>query len=396
MRGGLTLLVSAAALLAVGSGGAVWAAAVDYDVVIRNGRVLDGLGNPWVYADVAIKNGRLVKIGRVPGRGAREIDAEGDYVSPGWIDMMDQSGDVLKVNGLAENKLREGVTSAIAGEGGAPVPSAQLAAYFTQLQHQGVSMNFGTYYGATQAREEVMGDVAGAPTPEQMARMKAHVDEAMRAGAMGIATALIYPPASFQTTDELVELSKVAAKYDGIYASHMRDESADLLKAIKESIDIGERAGIQVEIFHFKAAWAPGWGKLVPEAGAMIDAARSQGVSIAADISTMTLRLCPVPESVSSLKVTSAMKSSNATFPPTSVRIGILCGSHFTSDLRAATFSPFVICSTEPVWTMYFSSSRSFSSTIRISALRFSMMFSPFSFTTPERPRASRCPRYAS
>src|SRR5690349_9603594 len=271
-----------AALLALT--GSALAQQPEYDVVIRNGRVLDGMGNPWVSADVAIRDGRLAKIGRVEGRGRREIDARGDYVAPGFIDMMDQSGEVLRKNGTAENKLRQGVTTAIAGEGGTPVPSAQIAEYFAQLERQGISLNFGTYYSAAQARVEVMGDRAGAPTREQMEKMKAHVSEAMSAGAQGIATALIYPPDSFQSTDDLVELAQVAAKYGGIYASHMRDESADLLKAIQESIDICERAGIQVEIFHFKAAWRPGWGKLVPEAGALIEHARSRGDNIAADI----------------------------------------------------------------------------------------------------------------
>ena len=259
-----------------------------YDVVIRNGRVLDGNGNPWVNADVAIKDGRFVKIGRVEGRGSREIDAQGDYVSPGWIDMMDQSGEVLLKNGLAENKLREGVTTAIAGEGGTPVPAAQIADYFKKLEFQGISLNFGTYYSSGQARVEVMGDVAGHPSAQQMDAMKAHVDEAMRAGAMGIATALIYPPDSFQSTDDLVELARVAARRGGIYASHMRDESAKLLQAIGESIEIGEKTGIQVEIFHFKGAYAPGWGKLVPEAGRLIEAARARGVNIAADMYVYT------------------------------------------------------------------------------------------------------------
>ena len=122
--------------------------------------------------------------------------------------MMDQSGDVLLKNGLAENKLREGVTSAIAGEGGTPVPAAQIADYFKKLETQGISLNFGTYYGSGQARVEVMGDVAGRPSAQQMDAMKAHVDEAMRAGAMGIATALIYPPDSFQSTEDLVELAR--------------------------------------------------------------------------------------------------------------------------------------------------------------------------------------------
>jgi len=262
--------------------------AATYDVVIRSGRVLDGNGNPWVNADVAIKDGRFVKIGRIEGRGSREIDAQGDYVSPGWIDMMDQSGEVLLKNGSAENKLREGVTSAIAGEGGTPVPAAQIADYFKKLETQGISLNFGTYYSSGQARVEVMGDVAGHPSAQQMDAMKAHVDEAMRAGAMGIATALIYPPDSFQSTDDLVELARVAARRGGIYASHMRDESAKLLQAIGESIEIGEKTGIQVEIFHFKGAYAPGWGKLVPEAGRLIEAARARGVNIAADMYVYT------------------------------------------------------------------------------------------------------------
>jgi N-acyl-D-amino-acid deacylase len=133
-----------------------------------------------------------------------------------------------------------------------------------------------------------MGDVAGHPTPQQLDAMKVHVDEAMRAGAMGIATALIYPPDSFQSTEDLIELARVAAKHGGIYASHMRDESAKLLQAIGESIEIGEKTGIQIEIFHFKGAYAPGWGKLVPQAGQLIDAARARGVNIAADMYVYT------------------------------------------------------------------------------------------------------------
>jgi len=259
-----------------------------YDIVIRNGRVLEGEGNPWVRADIAIADGKFAKIGRVEGRGKREIDAQGDYVSPGWIDMMDQSGAVLLKNGLAENKLREGVTTAIAGEAGTPVPAAQIDDYFNRLQSQGISLNFGTYYSSAQARVEVMGDVAGKPTPQQMEQMKQRVAQAMRAGAMGIATALIYPPDSFQSTDDLIELARVAAGYGGIYASHMRDESAKLLDAINESIEIGEKSGIQVEIFHFKAAYSPGWGKLVPEAGQLIAGARARGVSIATDMYVYT------------------------------------------------------------------------------------------------------------
>lgn len=256
----------------------------EYDLVIRGGRVLDGAGNPWVRADVAIRDGRFVRIGQVPGKGRREIDANGRYVSPGWIDAMDQSGATLLVAGMADNKVRAGVTTLIAGENGTPVGSAELPAYFARLERSGLAVNFGTLYGAAQARVLAMGDIAGHPTAAQLDVMKADIERAMRAGALGIGTALVYPPASFQTTGDLVALARVAARYDGIYATHMRDEAEDLLKGVAEAIEIGERSGAAVQIFHLKAAFQPGWGKLMPEAGRLIEAARSRGLDIAADM----------------------------------------------------------------------------------------------------------------
>jgi N-acyl-D-amino-acid deacylase len=255
-----------------------------YDVAIRNARLLDGLGNPWIRGCIATRDGRIARIGRCDGRGRREIDARDRYVSPGWIDLMDQSGEVLARNGLAENKLLQGITTVIAGEGGTPVPAEQIESYFRDLERSGISLNFATYYSSAQARVAVMGDGAGAPKPAQLEKMKELVATAMRGGAVGIATALIYPPDSFQSTQDLVELAKVAAQYNGVYASHMRDESAALLSAIGESIQIGEQAGIQVEVFHFKGAYQPGWGQLVPQAIALIDGARARGVNIGADM----------------------------------------------------------------------------------------------------------------
>ncbi len=256
----------------------------DYDIVIRGGRVLDGAGNPWVRADVAIRAGRIVTVGQVTGRGTQEIDATGRYVAPGFIDMMDQSGTVLLKAGAAENKLRMGVTTLIAGEAGTPVEAGKIVDYFRQLERQGISVNFGTYYSAGQARVKAMGDAAGAPTPAQMALMKAEVGKAMNAGVFGIATALIYPPDSFQATADLVTLARVVAQCGGFYGTHMRDESAKLLNGIAEAIEIGEKAGVKVEIFHLKAAYAPGWGKLMPQAVTAIVDARARGVDIAADI----------------------------------------------------------------------------------------------------------------
>lgn len=260
----------------------------DYDIVIREGRVLDGAGNPCIFADVAIKDGRFVKIGKISGRGRTEIDARGRYVSPGWIDMMDQSGEPLLKNGLAENKLMEGVTTAIAGEGGTPVPAEQIRDYWATLEKNGISLNFGSYFSETQARIAVLGYDSRQPTSEELAKMKATLETAMQSGAMGMTTALIYPPSSYATTPELIEMAKVAAKYGGIYASHMRGEGKELVQSVDELIEISEKGGLPGEVFHFKAAYSPGWGKLMQEAGAHIDAARARGVDVAADLYVYT------------------------------------------------------------------------------------------------------------
>ncbi len=255
-----------------------------YDIVIRNGRVLDGAGNPWIAADVAIKDGRFSVVGKIIGKGKREIDARGKYVSPGWIDVMDQSGSVLRRNGLAENKLLMGVTTAIGGEGGTPVPVDKIPEYFAELEKNGISINFGTYFSETQARVAVLGMDSRAPTPEELARMKAIMETAMKAGVIGMTTALIYPPSSYAKTEELIEMAKVAAQYGGIYASHIRGEGKELVQAVEEAIAIGEKGGLPVEIFHLKAAHQPGWGTLMRGAGESIEKARARGVDVAADI----------------------------------------------------------------------------------------------------------------
>ena len=255
-----------------------------YDIVIRSGRVLDGAGNPWIAADIAIKAGKIVKIGKVDGSGEREIDASGKYVSPGWIDMMDQSGQALREVGFAPNKINMGVTTLIGGEGGTVVPAAEIADYFNELEKKGISVNFGTYYSATQARVALLGDSSADPTPAQLDQMKALVAQAMEAGVMGITTALIYPPSAYHKTENLIELAKVVAEYDGIYASHIRDESSQLLKAVSEAIRIGEESGSAVEVFHLKAAYYPNWNSDMQKALDLMQAARDRGVNVAADL----------------------------------------------------------------------------------------------------------------
>jgi N-acyl-D-aspartate/D-glutamate deacylase len=259
-----------------------------YDIVIRGGRVLDGSGNPWILADVAIRDGRFVKVGKVEGSGRVEIDAKGKYVSPGWIDVMDQSGGVLPVNGLAENKLREGVTTAIGGEGGTPVPAEKVADYFADLERKGISLNFGSYFSETQARIAVLKYEAREPDAGELERMKAVVETAMRGGAMGMTTALIYPPSSYATTRELTEVAKAAAKYGGIYASHIRGEGREVVQSVDEAIAIGEGAGLPVEVFHLKVAYQPGWGALMSEIGKHVEQARQRGVDVAADLYVYT------------------------------------------------------------------------------------------------------------
>jgi N-acyl-D-aspartate/D-glutamate deacylase len=207
-----------------------------YDVVIRNGQVLDGAGNPAIRADVAIKGGRFVRIGIVAGRGRQEIDATGKYVSPAWIDMMDQSGATLVQNGLAENKLREGVTTAIGGEGGTPVAADRIPEYFATLERQGISINFGTYFSETQARIAVLGNESRAPNDAELDRMQAIMEQALQGGAMGMTTALIYPPSSYATTAELIAVARSAAKHGGIYASHIRGEGKEVVASVDEAI----------------------------------------------------------------------------------------------------------------------------------------------------------------
>jgi N-acyl-D-amino-acid deacylase len=280
--------VAVSAPTAVATPAAVAGGDSSYDVVIRHGRVLDGAGNPWILADVGIRDGRFAKIGVVPGRGRTEIDARGRYVSPGWIDMMDQSGSVLPRNPLAENKLRMGVTTAIGGEGGTPVPASRIPEYFRGMEQQGISINFGTYFSETQTRVPVLGMSARAPTAAELDRMRAIMDTAMRAGAMGMTTALIYPPSSFATTSELAEVAKAVAPYGGIYASHIRGEGAEVVASVREAIEVGERAGIPVEVFHLKVAYRPGWGTLMNVVRDTVEAARARGVDVAADMYVYT------------------------------------------------------------------------------------------------------------
>jgi dihydroorotase/N-acyl-D-amino-acid deacylase len=280
-------------------------ATAQYDVLIRNGRIIDGSGNPWVSGDIAVRGDRIVAIGKLEGAQAkRVIDASGLVVSPGFIDMLGQSELALLIDNRSLSKLSQGITSEITGEGASAAPQnaltlaqlqpgldqyhlkvdwSTLAKYFARLEKTGTPINLGTYVGAAQIREAVLGDVDRAPSPEELEKMKALVAQAMQDGALGISTALIYPPGHYAKTEELIELAKVAGQYGGIYASHMRSEGQSEAAAIEEALRIGREAHLPVEIFHLKVIGKPRWGSM-PKIVGMIQAARDAGQDVSADM----------------------------------------------------------------------------------------------------------------
>jgi N-acyl-D-amino-acid deacylase len=274
-----------------------------FDVLITDARVVDGAGNPWFRADVGIRGDRIAEIGELDGRQAvRTIDAAERVLSPGFIDMMGQSTLVLVTDpASAESKLRQGITTYLSGEGGSPAPQSDetfdgpvvvageevewrsYAEYFDLLASTGIALNVVHDVGLTQVRRVVLGENDIAPTPEQLERMKDLVREAMEDGAVGTSTSLIYPPAVYADTDELIELTRVAAEYGGVYFTHMRNESHAVLDAIREAIAVGAGAGVPVHIYHLKAAGQENW-PLMEDALALIDSARSAGMDVTADI----------------------------------------------------------------------------------------------------------------
>ncbi len=275
------------------------------DIVIHGGRIFDGTGNPWYVGDIAITDGRIVAVGKIPGGVARRvIEAKGLAVAPGFIDMLGQSETSLLVDNRSISKLAQGITSEITGEGGSIAPQnaltiaaaqpsldpyhlkidwATLAEYWQRLEKKGTPINIGTYVGAAQVREAVLGDVNRDPTPAELEKMKTLVAQAMEQGALGISTALIYPPGHYAKTEELIELAKVAARYGGIYATHMRSEGQNEVAAIREALRIGREAQLPVEIFHLKVSGKSRAGKMT-EIVRMIQEARDGGQDVTADM----------------------------------------------------------------------------------------------------------------
>lgn len=281
------------------------AAAAEYDIIVRNGQVIDGSGRPGHKADVAIKGDRIVHIGNLRGvKAKREIDARGQVVAPGFIDMLGQSEQYVLIDPRAMSKVMMGVTTEITGEGEsiAPVNDRILKEqedfnrkynltvdwrtfdeYFKRLERQGIGVNLGTFVGATQIRAYVIGYDNRPPTAAEMEQMKRLVGDAMKDGALGLSTSLQYVPARFANTDEIVELAKVAGQYGGIYITHQRSEANAIDDSMKEVFEIARRANIPAEIWHFKTAYKKNWGRM-PEMLRRIAAARRQGLKITADV----------------------------------------------------------------------------------------------------------------
>ena len=275
-----------------------------FDLVITNGHIIDGTGSPWYSGDIGIRDGRIAAIGNLSGAARkRTVDAKGRVVAPGFIDMLGQSEATILVDPRLPSKIYQGITTEITGEGGsaAPLNDAIIAAdragyehykinpdwrtfrqYFSRLEKQGMGINLASYVGATQVRRMVLGDADVQPTPEQLDKMKALVRDAMRDGTVGVSTSLMYAPAPYAKTEEIIALAWEASKFGGVYATHMRNESDSVLESIDEAVRIGREAHIPVEIWHFKVAGKANFGHM-PELVARVNKARADGVDVEAD-----------------------------------------------------------------------------------------------------------------
>ncbi|HEX4440440.1 MAG TPA: D-aminoacylase [Thermoanaerobaculia bacterium] len=275
-----------------------------YDLLITGGRVVDGTGAPWFVADVGVRGGKIVDVGPLAGRPAkRTVDARGLYVSPGFIDLLGQSEYNVLVDKRAASKITQGITTEVTGEGSsiAPLNDAMLAdskdiyqrygftpdfrtlgGYFDTFQRRGSAINLGTFVGAGTVRAFVIGNADRRATPQELAKMEATVDQAMREGALGVSSSLQYVPDMYNSTDELIAMAKVAAKYGGAYFTHQRSEANAIDSSLDEVFRISKEAGIRSQIWHLKTAYKKNWGRM-PAVLQRIADARAQGIDVAAN-----------------------------------------------------------------------------------------------------------------
>ena len=251
------------------------------DLIIKNGRILDGTGNSWFLADVAIKEGKIIKIGKLNNVTAvKTIDAKGLYVSPGFIDVHGHIEDGIITTPTANNYIHDGVTTVVTGNCGGS--ASDINHFFKQIDSVRPSINVASLIGHNTVREQVMKRYNRAPTLQEQKSMEALVEQAMKDGAVGLSTGLIYIPGTFAKTDEVVGLAKAAAKYNGLYSSHIRNEENGAVEAINEAINIGKEANIPVQISHFKIGGKSNWGKSNITLG-LIEQARKEGWDVTID-----------------------------------------------------------------------------------------------------------------
>jgi N-acyl-D-amino-acid deacylase len=251
-----------------------------YDLVITNGRIIDGTGNPWFRADIAIKDGRIARVGRIaPAEARASVDARNQIVAPGFIDVHTHAEGIYN-QPAAENFVRMGVTSLVTGNCGSS--ATDIGEFLAHIGKQPLAVNLATLIAHGDVRRKVMGLEARAPSADELQKMEAVVEQGMRDGAVGLSTGLIYVPGTYAKTDEVTALALVAARHGGIYATHMRNEGERVFEAIRESIEIGERAGLPVEISHFKISNKNLWGQ-TPATIGLVREARGRGLQVTVD-----------------------------------------------------------------------------------------------------------------
>ncbi|HVG11757.1 MAG TPA: D-aminoacylase [Flavisolibacter sp.] len=256
-------------------------AQVHADLLIRNGRILDGSGNSWFWGDVAVKGGKILKIGKLQGITAdRIIDAKGLYITPGFIDVHGHIESGILATPTADNYIHDGVTTVVTGNCGSSAPD--LHRFFQQVDSLRPSINVASLIGHNTVREQVMNRDQRVPTASEQGRMESLVEEAMKAGGAGLSTGLIYIPGTFAETAEVVGLAKAAGRFNGLYASHIRNEENEAVAAINEAINIGREAGVPVQVSHFKIGGKSNWGKSNITLG-LIRQARREGLDVTID-----------------------------------------------------------------------------------------------------------------
>jgi N-acyl-D-amino-acid deacylase len=323
--------------------------AQSFDLLLTNGRIVDGMGNSWYRADLGIRAGTIAEIGNLQGSSAaRTIDVGGQVIAPGFIDMMGSTSTPLVMDPTAaESKLSQGITTMMVGEGDSDAPQSDdtlprplrdagyrwntLEQYISILDRRGIPVNVVFNVGATQVRTLVVGDKDRRPTMEQLQQMRLLVAEAMQSGAVGLSSALIYPPGAYASTDELVDLAKEAGRYGGFYSTHVRNEGNQLIASIEEALQIGKAAGVPVHIYHLKAAGQENW-PLMQRAIDLIGAARAEGLDVTADVYPYVRNQLSLNAFINPRHFTEGTKAFLVTLSRADVRMAVKYEIEHTSD----------------------------------------------------------------